>query len=72
MELTPRANRLKDAVRDVLVRVEWTIAATSQFDPARSERQFNILLSDYSLATLIPSVLANCGKASESVRFNFP
>jgi len=59
MELTPRADSLKDPVRDVLVRVEWTIAATSQFDPARSERQFNILLSDYTLATLIPSVLAN-------------
>src|SRR5579862_6764962 len=50
MELTPRAESLKDAVRDILVRVEWTVAATSQFDPARSERQFNVLVSDYSLA----------------------
>jgi len=71
MELTPRAESLKDAVRDVLVRVEWTIAGTSQFNPARSERQFNILLSDYSLATLIPSVLARCAQVSDSVRFNF-
>jgi len=71
MELTPRADSLKDPVRDVLVRVEWTIAATSQFDPARSERQFNILLSDYTLATLIPSVLAKCAEVSGSVRFNF-
>lgn len=71
MELTPRAESLKDAVRDVLVQVEWTIAATSQFDPARSERQFNILVSDYSLATLIPCVLACCARVSETVRFNF-
>jgi LysR family nod box-dependent transcriptional activator len=71
MELTPRAESLKDAVRDVLVRVEWTIAATSQFDPARSERQFNVLVSDYSLATLIPSLLALCSRVSDSVRFNF-
>ena len=71
MELTPRAESLKDPVRDVLVRVEWTVAATSQFDPARSERQFNILVSDYSLATLIPRVLALCAKVSDTVRFNF-
>ena len=55
MELTPRAETLKDAVRDVLVRVEWTIATTSEFDPAQSDRQFNILVSDYTLATLDPA-----------------
>ena len=71
MELTPRAEALKDPVRDVLVRVEWTIAATSEFDPARSERQFNILVSDYTLATLVPAVLKLCGQVTESVRFNF-
>jgi LysR family nod box-dependent transcriptional activator len=71
MELTPRGETLKAAVRDVLVRVEWTIASTSEFDPARSERQFNILVSDYSLATLIPSLLALCANVSDSVRFNF-
>ena len=58
MELTPRAEALKDAVRDVLVRVEWTIATTSEFDPAHSDRQFNVLVSDYTLATLIPQALA--------------
>ena len=54
MELTPRGEALKDAVRDVLVRVEWTIATTADFDPARSDRQFNVLVSDYTLATLVP------------------
>ena len=71
MELTPRAEALKDAVRDVLVRVEWTIATTADFDPAQSDRQFNVLVSDYTLATLIPKVLALCRKAESTVRFNF-
>src|SRR5271165_6229421 len=71
MELTPRGEALKDAVRDVLVRVEWTIATTADFDPARSDRQFNILVSDYTLATLVPKVLALCRKAASTVRFNF-
>ena len=70
MELSPRAVALKDAVRDVLVRVEWTIATTADFDPAQSDRQFNVLV-DYTLATLIPTVLALCRLAGSTVRFNF-
>ena len=71
MELTPRAEALKEAVRDVLVRVEWTVATPSDFDPAQSERQFHVLVSDYTLATLIPRLLARCSKIAPSVRFNF-
>src|SRR5271166_6166716 len=44
LELTPRAEALRDAVRDVLVRVEWTIATTADFNPTRSNRQFNVLV----------------------------
>jgi len=71
MELTPRAEALKDAVRDVLVRVEWTIATRADFDPTQSDRQFNILVSDYTLATLAPKILALCRERRSSVRFNF-
>ena len=71
LELTPRAESLKDAVRDVLVRIEWTIATTADFNPGMSDRQFNVLVSDYTLATLIPKVLALCRKADATVRFNF-
>ncbi len=68
---TPRAEALKDAVRDVLVRVDWTIAKTPEFDPATSERQFNLLVSDYTLATLAPTILARCGQAASAIQFNF-
>ena len=69
--LTPRAESLKDAVRDLLVRVEWTIATSSPFDPARSGREFNILVSDYTLVTLVPNLLATARRQSANVRFNF-
>ena len=72
MELTPRAEALKDAVRDVLVRVEWTIATTADFDPAQSDRQFNVLVSDYTLATLMPKVLALCRKTALDRQVQFP
>src|SRR5271157_2586424 len=71
LELTPRAEALRDAVRDVLVRVEWTIATTADFDPTRSDRQFNVLVSDYTLATLAPKVLTLCRNTESTVRFNF-
>ncbi len=71
MELTPRAEALKDAVRDVLVRVEWTVATASEFDPTQSDRQFHVLVSDYTLATLVPLVLAYCRRVAPAVRFNF-
>ena len=71
LEPTPRAEALKDAVRDVLVRVEWTIATTAEFNPARSDRRFNVLVSDYTLATLAPKVLALCRKTGSTVGFNF-
>lgn len=71
LELTPRAEALRDPVRDVLVRVDWTIARQSQFDPSQSDRTFNMLVSDYTLATLIPELLRRCRAASSGVRFNF-
>jgi DNA-binding transcriptional LysR family regulator len=71
MELTPRADALKDSVRDLLVRVEWTVASPSQFDPALSDRCFNILVSDYTLATLVPALLARCERIAPDVKFTF-
>ena len=71
LELTPRAEALRDAVRDVLVRVEWTIATTADFNPAQSDRRFNVLVSDYTLATLAPKVLALCRRTGPTVGFNF-
>ena len=70
LELTPRAELLQDAVRDVLVRVDTTIAAQPAFDQAQSEREFKLFVSDYTLHTLMPHVLALARTQSAGVRFH--
>jgi DNA-binding transcriptional LysR family regulator len=71
MELTPRATGLQESVRDVLVRVDSSIAAQPAFDPATSDREFRILASDYTLATLMPHLMALSHAVSRTVRFKF-
>ncbi len=58
MVLTPQAETMKDAIRDILVRVEATIDAQPEFDPTVSNRRFNVLVSDYTLRVLMPLVVA--------------
>ena len=69
LELTPRAKALKEAVRDVLMRVDSAIAAEPQFDPSRSDRTFQLLVSDYTTVTLMPHLLALARRQSSTVRF---
>lgn len=69
MEMTPRAALLCDAVRDVLVRVDTSIAAQPMFDPATSDREFRILASDYTIATVMPHLLAMAYEQSRTLRF---
>lgn len=70
MELTPRAEALRPAIRDILVRIEATIETDLEFRPEKSTRVFNILLSDYSMRVLFPHVLAITQEQSAGVRFN--
>ncbi|AXL51449.1 nodulation protein NfeD [Paraburkholderia caffeinilytica] len=70
MELTSRAEGLKDAVRDILVRVDATVAAQPQFVPAQSNRLFRLLVSDYTMMTLMPHVLELAYRHAPGVRFD--
>jgi LysR family nod box-dependent transcriptional activator len=69
MELTPRAEVLKDAVHDVLLRIDSSVAARPEFVPAKSDREFRIFVSDFTLAVLIPHVLARAHAQAPNVRF---
>jgi DNA-binding transcriptional LysR family regulator len=69
MELTPRADAMRHSVRDILVRVEATISSEVEFDPSTSTREFRILLSDYSMTTVMPRVLALAARRQARVRF---
>jgi LysR family transcriptional regulator, nod-box dependent transcriptional activator len=71
MELTPRAEGLHDAVRDVLLRIDSTIADQPEFDPSASDRVFRIFASDYTQMVLVPTLLELAAKARSTVRFEF-
>jgi len=70
MEITPLAESMRPAIRDILVRIEATIDSQPEFRPAESTREFNILLSDYTLRVLIPSVLRVMDEQDATVRLN--
>lgn len=69
LELTPRAEAMQDAVRDILVRVDAAISSDAGFDPNHSSREFSILLSDFTMQVLMPYVLRLAHAASPSIRF---
>jgi LysR family transcriptional regulator, nod-box dependent transcriptional activator len=71
MELTPRAELLKQPVRDILVRIEASVTTTPRFDPNASDRTFRIYVSDYSLATLVPRFLEMIAPGNYPIRFEF-
>ena len=70
MELTPRADSLRPAIRDILVRTEAAIDIAPAFDPTTTDRTFNLLLSDYSLRILMPSILRLAKEQNAKVGFN--
>lgn len=71
LEITPRGVVLHDAVRNVLLTIESTIAAESVFDPQNSDRIFRILASDYTQLVLAPALLGLAAKARCTARFIF-
>jgi len=69
LELTPRAEAMQDSVRDILVRVDAAISSEVDFDPAQSNREFSVLMSDFTMQVLMPHVLRLAYSASRSIRF---
>lgn len=57
MEITPRAANLQEAVRDVLLRIDSTIAMQPAFEPDKSDRVFRIFASDYTQIVFAPHLL---------------
>ena len=71
MEITPRGEVLHDAVRNVLLTIDSTIAAESVFEPQRSDRTFKILASDYTQVVLAPALLGLAAETKCTARFTF-
>jgi DNA-binding transcriptional LysR family regulator len=59
---------LRDAVNDVLRRIEGSISAKPAFVPGESNREFRISVSDFSLSVLIPRVIARAHAEGPRIR----
>jgi DNA-binding transcriptional LysR family regulator len=70
LEPTPRAKVLAEAVRDVLLRIETSVAVQPTFDCTASDREFRLCVSDYTMEVLIPRALALAELQHSTVRFN--
>lgn len=71
MELTPRAELLREPVLDILMRIETSVAAMPEFDPSASSRIFRIFVSDYTLSTLVPAFLRMIAPHRYPISFEF-
>lgn len=71
MELTPRAEGLRESVRDLLLRFDSTIAAPAAFEPHTSDRLFRIFSSDYTQMVLGPALMTLAARQKSTVRFEF-
>ncbi|OLS63594.1 LysR family transcriptional regulator [Pseudomonas putida] len=56
LQPSPLARQLAPRVRELLAMTDELVATTADFDPARCERCFTLVASDYVAATLIPAV----------------
>lgn len=70
MVLTPRAESLVEPVREVLMRIESTIAAPPVFDPAQEDRRFTLLVSDYTLAVFVPQLVERLYREAPAIRLD--
>jgi LysR family nod box-dependent transcriptional activator len=78
MELSPLASSLEQPLRDIIVRIEAAILIAPTFDPAHSTRSVGMIVSDYSLQTIIPPFLRRVTAGAPGVNIelkaqqNFP
>lgn len=70
MKLTEKAELLAQPVKDALAFVRINIMATPQFNPAKSDRTFSILASDYAYTVLIGSVLRRIEKTGPNMKIH--
>ena len=71
MEPTARALHLAEPISDIHVRIEATVRGQSEHDPSKSTRSFTMMVSDYSLVTVIPKLVQRVAQQAPQVKLNF-
>jgi LysR family nod box-dependent transcriptional activator len=69
MVRTAMGESLAEPVREILLKVKETVAVVPRFDPATSQRQFSLLMSDYVSTVMLPAVLRRAELGAPGVRF---
>ena len=67
---TERALAIADLVRGALGNIETAMLEPSQFEPAQSDKEFVLVLSDYTSLILLPGLMANVEKEAPNVRIS--
>jgi DNA-binding transcriptional LysR family regulator len=71
MELSPLAVSLEQPLRDIIVRIEAAVVSTPSFVPEESTRSINLIVSDYSLHTIMPAFLQIISEKAPGMQVNF-
>lgn len=64
---TPRAERLRQPLRDALLGLESAVSEPPQFDPTTARRTFTLATADYGVAVCIPRVLGVFAKSAPGI-----
>ncbi|KRR00044.1 transcriptional regulator NodD1 [Bradyrhizobium valentinum] len=68
---TPRAERLAAPIRETLVHIQLSIISHDTFNPAKSDRRFRILLSDFMTVIFFRKIVDRVAQEAPAVRFEF-
>jgi LysR family transcriptional regulator, nod-box dependent transcriptional activator len=71
MELSPLAVSLEEPLRDIIVRIEAAVVSTPSFAPQESTRSISLIVSDYSLHTIMPTFLALVERRAPGIQIDF-
>ena len=71
MELSPLAASLEPSLRDIIVRIEAAIASTPSFVPEEATRTISLIVSDYTLSTIMPPFLQLVTQQAPRLRIEF-
>src|SRR6516162_6892023 len=69
MELTPRAQALRGPLAQVLDQVRGLLIP-DQFDAARSERHFRLMMPDLAVELLVPPLMEKISRLAPNVRLD--
>lgn len=70
MELSPLAETLQIPLREIMTRVDAATRIRPVFDPLTDNRAFNVVISDYSLSVLGPSLSRLVATEAPNIQLN--